>query len=362
MNNSKANLSTDVNLTLKRVDWFDATPNVVVLDKIARSANVSVTGIQITSRALLEIKKCEYSDSPEICPFSEINRTFAVISVIHSESLSVLIIVVGWIYFFAWSISFYPQIILNFKRRSVVGLSFDFLFLNIIGFACYSVYNVFFYFDKNIQKIYFQRNPHCLIPVLLNDVIFAVHALLICLFTAFQCFIYERGSQRISYTCWALSSSFIGFALVSFCLTFFDVINALQFITFLSYIKMAVTCSKYFPQAFFNFRRKSTAGWSVGNVLLDFLGGSMDICQIILQGANTDDWSVFTGNPVKFGLGCVSMLFDIVFIIQHYVLYRNSEETKSQPNTNTVTNSDIGEIDIAGGDPNVVRVATDNKV
>lgn len=107
---------------------------------------------------------------------------------------------------------------------SVVGLSFDFLFLNIIGFACYSVYNVFFYFDKNIQvslisfflsslflncklliifektklffinifkKIYFQRNPHCLIPVLLNDVIFAVHALLICLFTAFQCFIYE---------------------------------------------------------------------------------------------------------------------------------------------------------------------------
>lgn len=25
----------------------------------------------------------------------------------------------------------------------------------------------------------------------------------------------------------------------------------------------------------------------MGNVLLDFLGGSMDICQIILQGANT---------------------------------------------------------------------------
>lgn len=62
-------MSTDVNLTLKRVDWFDATPNVVVLDKIARSANVSITGIQITSHALLEIKKCEYSDSPGICPF-----------------------------------------------------------------------------------------------------------------------------------------------------------------------------------------------------------------------------------------------------------------------------------------------------
>ncbi|VDN58512.1 unnamed protein product [Dracunculus medinensis] len=359
-------MSTDVNLILKRVDWFDATPNVVVLDKIARSANVSITGIQITSHALLEIKKCEYSDSPGICPFSEINRTFAVISVIHSESLSVLIIVVGWIYFFAWSISFYPQIILNFKRRSVIGLSFDFLFLNIIGFTCYSLYNILMYFDKNIQvsEIYLQRNPHSLIPVLLNDVIFAVHALLICIFTAFQCFIYERGQQRISYTCWALSSSLIGFALVSFCLTLFDVINALQFITFLSYVKMAVTCSKYFPQAFFNFRRKSTTGWSIGNVLLDFLGGFMDICQIILQGANTDDWSVFTGNPVKFGLGCFSMLFDIVFIVQHYILYRHSEE-RNQPITNTATgttDSDVPEVDIVGGDSDVIRVSSDHEV
>ena len=38
-----------------------------------------------------------------------------------------------------------------------------------------------------------------------------------------------------------------------------------------------------------------------------------------------DDWSAFRGNPVKFGLGLVSILFDIVFIIQHYVLYRNRE-------------------------------------
>lgn len=36
-----------------------------------------------------------------------------------------------------------------------------------------------------------------------------------------------------------------------------------------------------------NFRRRSTIGWSIGNVLLDFLGGLMDITQMILQGANT---------------------------------------------------------------------------
>jgi PQ loop repeat len=37
--------------------------------------------------------------------------------------------------------SFYPQAFLNWKRRSVVGLSFDFLCWNLIGFTAYSVYN-----------------------------------------------------------------------------------------------------------------------------------------------------------------------------------------------------------------------------
>lgn len=34
-----------------------------------------------------------------------------------------------------------------------------------------------------------------------------------------------------------------------------------------------------------------------------------------------DDWQQIAGNPVKFGLGFVSLSFDIVFMLQHYVLY-----------------------------------------
>ena len=30
-------------------------------------------------------------------------------------------------------------------------------------------------------------------------------------------------------------------------------------------------------QVYLNFRRKSTVGWSIGNVLLDFTGGSLSI-------------------------------------------------------------------------------------
>jgi len=37
-----------------------------------------------------------------------------------------------------------------------------------------------------------------------------------------------------------------------------------------------------------------------------------------------DDWVSIFGDPTKFGLGLFSVVFDIFFIIQHYILYRHS--------------------------------------
>uniref|UniRef100_A0A914DC29 Cystinosin n=1 Tax=Acrobeloides nanus TaxID=290746 RepID=A0A914DC29_9BILA len=103
---------------------------------------------------------------------------------------------------------------------------------------------------------------------------------------------------------------------------------------------MVVTLSKYVPQVLLNWRLKSTMGWSIGNVLLDFTGGFMDIAQMVLQAINTDDWSGFYGDPVKFGLGLVSMVFDVIFMIQHYILYRHpkidSEKVKILPDEDSV--------------------------
>ena len=35
-----------------------------------------------------------------------------------------------------------------------------------------------------------------------------------------------------------------------------------------------------------------------------------------------NDWSGITGNPVKLGLANVSIVFDVIFMVQHYILYR----------------------------------------
>lgn len=78
------------------------------------------------------------------------------------------------------------------------------------------------------------------------------------------------------------------------------------------------------PQVWQNYKRKSTEGWSINQILLDFAGGIFSLAQLIIDASLQADWSGLTGNPVKFGLSNISMMFDIIFIFQHYVIYRNS--------------------------------------
>ena len=78
---------------------------------------------------------------------------------------------VGWVYFVAWTLSFYPQIYENWRRKSVVGLNFDFLALNLVGFSIYSIYNVGLYWVKGIaQKGNFWNNGLLSISILIQTI------------------------------------------------------------------------------------------------------------------------------------------------------------------------------------------------
>lgn len=96
------------------------------------------------------------------------------------------------------------------------------------------------------------------------------------------------------------------------------------------YVKLWITLIKYTPQVVTNFRNKSTVGWSIWQILLDFAGGTLSIAQLVLDSAQQGDWSGVTGNPVKFALGQVSMIYDMVFFTQHYVLYRDAGGKRSE--------------------------------
>jgi len=83
-----------------------------------------------------------------------------------------------------------------------------------------------------------------------------------------------------------------------------------------------MTIVKYVPQVWVNYKRKSTVGWSIIQILLDFAGGILSILQLVIDSSLQTDFSGITGNPAKLGLGLISIVLDLIFMTQHYVLYR----------------------------------------
>ncbi|XP_051957365.1 cystinosin isoform X1 [Xyrauchen texanus] len=243
--------------------------------------------------------------------------------IVRSNILFIINQIIGWIYFLAWSVSFYPQVFENWKRRSVVGLSFDYLALNLTGFIAYSVFNVGLFWVPYIQEEFLSSDPNGVNPVDANDVFFSLHAVVLTLVYICQCAIYERGGQKVSKVAIGLLVISWTFAFVTLIVAVVRKISWLEYLYYFSYIKLGITIVKYIPQAYMNYRRQSTEGWSIGNVLLDFTGGSFSLIQMFLQAYNNDKWKFIFGDPTKFGLGVLSIFFDVVFIIQHYCLYRN---------------------------------------
>ncbi|QSS56825.1 cystinosin [Histoplasma capsulatum var. duboisii H88] len=243
----------------------------------------------------------------------------------------------GWIYAFCWSASFYPQPILNYRRRSTHGLAIDFPATNTLGFICYMIYTLAFLYSPLIREQYAARHPISPEPtVRFNDVAFAIHAVLLSSLVlsqfwpsiwGFKVSRFQRISRPIAGVFWGcifvvtllavvVAARGTGASLDHQDWAWIDVTYAL------SYVKLIITIIKYIPQAWVNYKRKSTVGWSISAILLDFTGGILSVLQLLIDSAFEDDWSGITGNPIKLLLGNVSVFFDIIFILQHYIIYR----------------------------------------
>ncbi|KAH6854336.1 hypothetical protein B0I37DRAFT_303020 [Chaetomium sp. MPI-CAGE-AT-0009] len=255
------------------------------------------------------------------------------------ESLSAFF---GVIYFVAWSVSFYPQSMLNFRRKSTSGTTVDFPLINCLGFAAYLASNTAFYYSPLIRAQYAARYKGLTPTVHFNDITFAAHGLFMSLITTSQ-YLYPRawgftpnmGNKPSRFILGIFFGCLVGTAAAIFIVlgsperdstheslsswVWLDAIYAI------SYVKLIVTLIKYTPQVIVNYRNRSTKGWSILQILLDFSGGILSIGQQSIDSYIQRDWSGITGNPVKFALGNVSMLYDLVFMTQHYVLYRGAD-------------------------------------
>ncbi|KAM7410647.1 hypothetical protein PAMA_001876 [Pampus argenteus] len=295
---------------------------IKVPEQVLLPAEATSVSFNVTANGVGQVTTYLHSNNTDLNS-SSVRIRFIVV---HSNILSVISEVIGWIYFLAWSVSFYPQAVENWRRKSVVGLNFDFLALNLTGFIAYSVFNIGLFWVPYIKEEFLERNHNGINPVNANDVFFSLHAFLLCLVYIIQAAVYERGGQKVSRTALILLLIGWAFAFVSLCLAVAKQISWLEYLYYFSYIKLAVTLIKYVPQAYMNYRRQSTEGWSIGNVLLDFTGGILSILQMILQSYNNDEWRLIFGDPTKFGLGLFSVVFDVLFMCQHYCLYRRPSQ------------------------------------
>lgn len=83
----------------------------------------------------------------------------------------------------------------------------------------------------------------------------------------------------------------------------------------MGYGKLVLSFLKYSPAVYWNFKRKSTKGWSIFNILLDLVGAAFSIASGSL--------SVSNGlNVTKMVLALLTIFYDSIFVFQHYVLYR----------------------------------------
>ena len=89
-------------------------------------------------------------------------------------------------------------------------------------------------------------------------------------------------------------------------------------ISFMGYFKLVISFLKYLPQFYWNYKRKSTVGWSIMNIMLDFTGGLFSFVQMALERIN----GPIEINAVKLALSILVMFYDVLFMIQHYCLYR----------------------------------------
>ena len=244
-----------------------------------------------------------------------------------SHALTVLAQVIGWIYFVMWAFALYPQIYLNWKRKSVEGLSFDYLAFNLSGYIAYSIYNCCFLWSDEIHREYFKiHTSSTQVPIAINDAVFALHGFFFTFVNILQIFIYGRQGRSLALgTVIGLGIGW-GSVVVVILVAASGKIMWIYVLYYLSMGKLLITIIKYSPQVYLNWKNKNTRGWSIVQVFPDLGGAIFSLIQMVIVSINTRDWNTCFGNPTKLFLGILTIVYDSIFIVQHFVIYRENNK------------------------------------
>lgn len=102
-------------------------------------------------------------------------------------------------------------------------------------------------------------------------------------------------------------------------------LKLLEVAELLGFVKVGMSASKYVPQLIYNQKRRSTKGWAINSTILDIGGGVLSLLQLVVDGVASHDIGSVMGNTSKIALALVTMVFDLFFLVQHFVLFRDNQ-------------------------------------
>lgn len=200
----------------------------------------------------------------------------------------------------------------NARRRCVDGLSADYLTYSLLGYAAYAAYTGALHFSPGVQAAYMAAHGGSAPDVQLTDFLFASHALLVTLYTLYQCWLYGGHSSSSTSPAPALATSRVCnltaagvlAAVAAYCGHIGGTCSGtncdawLPLLSLLGGVKVFMTLIKYTPQALLNAERRSTDGWNINNVLLDLSGGVLSFAQVRVRMlvAGGRGWGVSAGS------------------------------------------------------------------
>lgn len=225
----------------------------------------------------------------------------------HTSSLwPPIVSFLGITYFLAWSLSFYPQLLLNYRRKRTDGLSSDFVYLNPLGFLALSIWNFGMLYSPLARSQYANRHDGNIPQVAIADLAFSGHAFVLAAIALGQVWYYrkrtltaleddklairgdgerepllsserERGKKKDTIQDPAIPSlpCQIGlgimflFAIIIAILVKTGTYNLeyLDWLYAVSMIKLAVSAVKYAPQIIVNYKLKEVEGMAIEGII-----------------------------------------------------------------------------------------------
>ena len=233
-----------------------------------------------------------------------------------------------WVCLSCWSLSYYGQLVLNNKSKSVKGYSLDYCLFNLIGFFVYSITCIFSFIDEvNTNQIS------------IGNLVFSIHGLILSAVLFKQTLLYSSDNQDESFSSFSLYS-FTSIITMLSILLFCEKVDSLYDPNILSkdqnfkfnseslsgVIIIYCTFFKYLSQLLLNYKNTSTIGFSSINVYLELSGSVFCLAQGIISAINNEDFNI-----VKCIICSFSFAFSFIFIIQR-LIYKNNQGEVNKDN------------------------------